>query len=426
MKKGKSNSNRLDISESDKKKILLSQGNSRCGMFFSEIKCETFLYKDGTYLGEIAHIIDASPKKNLRSPNPENLAKLKKYIQDTEKTSGKELNEEDLIKHKLNGIAVCANCHKIIDSSASYTVEYLLDIKDTVIKDIREEQDHKKNIFKNYNEMSEVVIPLLKENKEIFDLYSAENDPSTHDDKYPLWVKNQNILLKNNRLLKIIFQKNIQLFTDYIQENVITKFYNHVKEFEDTRDKPTKRYSLFPPSLSKLFQVDHFTIDDKFLYQDCDHIINYFNKKKYKDILLITKPIPKLQYKDTNGELGFLDLNNLYLSQLFLNEKIKIQENTTTRIELKNLLYHLKILEYNDINYEFDFLNMILIFKKNIVKLVEEYCFTDNNYYEIKNKNDFKIIYNLYVWNDTPTTCKNMEGKHEYWSQKKFISKIYN
>ena len=386
-------------------------------MFVSENPCNQPLYKSdtNTFLCEIAHIIDASEDNNIRIQNTENLEKLREYVKN--KNPHFLLKDENLIKSEYNGIALCCNCHQTIDSH-NYTVEKLLSIKDKIIEYAKKLEV---SLFNNYNEMSNVVIPILKENKEIVDLYGFENDPLTHQDKYPLWLKNESILLKNNRTLKTIFQKNIKLFAK-CNNNIIDEFCKHVKEFEDTRDQPNKRYSLFPKEVMDLFNIE--PVSGGKPYSNCDALINYCNNNKYKDILLITKPIPQLQYRDINGKSGFLELNNFhYLHQLLWNNYC-IKPKKDTGVRLENLLYHLNLLEQNGIYYQFDILNMILIFKKNIVKLVYEYCFTSNNYYEIRNKNDFKIICNLHNFNDAPNTCKNMQ--HEYWNSKQLIWKIHN
>ena len=106
----------------------------------------------------------------------------------------------------------------------------------------------------DFNELKEMVSPLLEENKSIYENYYLQENKS-------LWDKFEVKILQNNKKLKLIFSANINLFQQNENENYsnleyIRQFIAHAEEFEITRTDDEKiRKILFPVEIDSMFGV---------------------------------------------------------------------------------------------------------------------------------------------------------------------------
>lgn len=150
-----------------------------------------------------------------------------------------------------NLIILCPNCHTNFDKNAAFTDEEVNMWKQT-------RKDMFASVFsikyQTFDELRRAVVPLLLENKTIFENYYLQ-------DKKVLWDNFENKILVNNRKLKVIFENNLHLIqTSYNavdgNQRLIQLFILHVNEFENTRGSEEKlRHVLFPSSINSIFGI---------------------------------------------------------------------------------------------------------------------------------------------------------------------------
>lgn len=158
-----------------------------------------------------------------------------------------------------NLIILCPNCHTKFDKLHVFTPEEVLGWK-------KKRQDEMECYFckkyASFDEMREVVVPLLLSNKSIFENYYLK-------DRKTLWDKFEGQILCNNRQLKMIFHANMSLFQRNKEKErsnlaCIHRFIAHVDEFEATRSDEEKcREILFPAEINSMFGIE--PVDDYLL-----------------------------------------------------------------------------------------------------------------------------------------------------------------
>ena len=129
-----------------------------------------------------------------------------------------------------NLVLLCPTCHTDFDKNHAFTPEEVLSWKKTRKEEV--ERLFSKRVS-DFNELKEMVSPLLEENKSIYENYYLQENKS-------LWDKFEVKILQNNKKLKLIFSANINLFQQNENENYsnleyIRQFIAHAEEFEITR-----------------------------------------------------------------------------------------------------------------------------------------------------------------------------------------------
>jgi hypothetical protein len=132
-----------------------------------------------------------------------------------------------------NLILLCPTCHTKIDKAE-------LEFPDGLIRNWKKEHSKKINEifnikqYKNRNEARQSVLPILNENKTIFDIYGPMTDerfnPESEMPKMWLSKIRQNILPNNRKLLRIL-DSNYNLLTDE-EIKIAEKFRQHVLDLE--------------------------------------------------------------------------------------------------------------------------------------------------------------------------------------------------
>lgn len=262
-----------------------------------------------------------------------------------------------------NLVILCPNCHTLFDKNANLLIETVKEWKR-----IRKEQVEKFfcKKYENFDSLSEVVVPLLLENKTIYENYYLK-------DEKQLWDKFESKLIVNNKKLKIIFENNLNLFQrhknkDYSNLQYIYTFISHINEFETTRmDAEKHRQILFPTEINSMFGITPI----------CDKIL----PSTFALESLITKlnEEGKFQALNIGNENPYIQLNGEGLTN-------KIYLNDTPRLRQLYYVYKCK----NGPEFRFESLNFAL---KYITSKKLAYCFKCyNNLREIKVKNE-KIIF---------------------------------
>lgn len=187
------------------------------------------------HIAEMAHIISAGekgPRTNLK------LSKAEKGA-------------------FSNLILLCPTCHTKIDKAETEYPEKL-------IKEWKNNHSQKINslfnikLFNNRNEARQAVVPILNENKTVFDAYGPLTDErfNPESEMPQLWLsKIQQVILPNNRKLLRIIDSNYSMLS---QEEVKTAelFRQHVLDFEAKHiNKEDLNATQFPSQLEHIFSI---------------------------------------------------------------------------------------------------------------------------------------------------------------------------
>ena len=107
----------------------------------------------------------------------------------------------------------------------------------------------------NFDDLKKRVVPLLLENRTIFENYYL-------GDERVLWDKMEPKILVNNRKLKVLLESNIGLFQshslkEYSNVECVRLFIAHIDEFETTRlDVEKCRKILYPVKIYSIFGIE--------------------------------------------------------------------------------------------------------------------------------------------------------------------------
>lgn len=150
-----------------------------------------------------------------------------------------------------NLVVLCPNCHSNFDYNSAFTSE---EVKNWKL--IRQQELIKffAKKFETFEDLKNEVIPLLSENKKIYENYYITNNKD-------LWDKLEPRILINNKKLKTLFENNFELFQTHNEKQYsnlesIHDFLLHVEEFETTRqDNEKNRQVLFPTKINSIFGI---------------------------------------------------------------------------------------------------------------------------------------------------------------------------
>ncbi|WP_176885124.1 HNH endonuclease [Dyadobacter soli] len=155
-----------------------------------------------------------------------------------------------------NLILLCPTCHTKIDKAEQ---EY----PEIIIKEWKKHHSEKINSvfnikqFKNRTTARQAIVPILNENKAVFDIYGPLTDyrynPESEIPK--LWLsKIQQIILPNNRKLLRVLDNNYTLISD-IEAKTVEIFRQHVLDLEAKHINQEEIEVLkFPSQLHLIFE----------------------------------------------------------------------------------------------------------------------------------------------------------------------------
>ncbi|MDO6518518.1 hypothetical protein [Zobellia uliginosa] len=183
------------------------------------------------HIAEMAHIISAGDL----GPRSKNLTKEQKG-------------------EFSNLILLCPNCHTKIDKAED-------EFPETLIKKWKSEHSQKINSlfnikpFDSRDEARKAILPLLNENKTIFNIYGPMTDerfnPESEMPKTWLSKVHSNILPNNRKILNIL-DKNYNLLHEE-EMMVIEQFRQHVLDFESRHLNNEEINGMqFPPQINKI------------------------------------------------------------------------------------------------------------------------------------------------------------------------------
>ena len=326
--------------------------------------CQTELIEDATNVGEMAHIIPHAVGGGVSFDNL---------------------------------ILLCRKCHTQIDRNATGTTVYELQ-KWKENRNI--EIQHKfEKYYNSFEELKNVVVPILERNGQICDNYGPANSDSQSEEKHALWLKFEAEIISNNRRLKLILNKNLGLFHNENQQ-IIDEFVAHTHEFVETRnDNPIQRVMLFPRNLLSIFGIEK---DDCLrLVPNVSAIQNFvthlIDEGRFVQLHLLPNQV--LVYRE-NGNLKKLDLGDRpnVLQILFSG---RYYRPITTEVRLADLIFFLEWLVKNNVSYKFKSkknLTELILNGTHRIKLCYKYCLSLSDLHEIEIEDGLKVV-NLHNWN---------------------------
>lgn len=345
---------RKKIKEGIKRK-LYAESMGRC----MNPNCQRELFKDITDIGEMAHIIAHCE------------------------------TEDDSYD---NLILLCPNCHKNFDKL------FLFDSNEVRgWKQIRKEELNRLfgKKYQSFEALQVEVVPLLLENKTIYENYYLGN-------KKELWDKFEYKILVNNRKLKEILSKNLHLIQRHSEKiysnlELVHSFIAHVNEFENTRaDTEKYRQILFPEGIYSMFglmPMSGFMLPSTETLED---LITKLNKVSKFQKVVIGDPNPYIQIKE-NGKSSKVFLTDTpRLRQLYFDYNCPIH----TKVRLESLNYALKYIRSREIAIEFlNYNNLREVFVNGIkIIFVYEYCLSEAELLSLSPEEN-SVIVNLHNWN---------------------------
>lgn len=323
-----------------------------------------------------------------------------------------------------NLVILCPNCHTNFDKNHAFSPEQVLSWKQIRRDEIDRLFSTK---YTSFDELKEIVAPILIENKTIYENYYLGNNKK-------LWDKFEIKLLINNRKLKTILQSNFHLIQrnsnkDYSNLECIHQFLLHIEEFELTRgDKEKVRQVLFPPEINSMFGVSAvcgFLLPSTEKLEEL--ITNLYDEGKYLGIELgIDNPYLIL---NENGKQEIVLLfDTPRLRQLYYSYGC----HNRAKVRLESLNYALKCIRQRGLDYRYICYNNLreILVKKVKIVFVYEYCLSEVCLMSLSPE-EGSVIVNLHNWNEDSCISQQAYNLAEEMSvtlltMKKFYSYISN
>lgn len=291
-----------------------------------------------------------------------------------------------------NLVILCPGCHKKFDKLHLFTTEQIREWK-KIRKNEVERFFSKK--FASFGELSEIVVPILLENKACFENYYLS-------DNKILWDKFECRTLINNRKLKVLFSNNLHLFqrhseNEYSNLHCVQQLIAHIDEFETTRcDKEKIRQVLFPAEINSMFGIAPISEYMLSSTESLETLIAKFKEKGvFKTIILgVEEPYIEI-FNGENTEKIFLK-DTPRLRQLY--HDYNCFRNTKVRLDSLNFIY--TCLRTKKLKWKYTKANNLREINVNGVNFVfvYRYCLSDADLRTMILQEN-SIVVNLHGWN---------------------------
>ena len=291
-----------------------------------------------------------------------------------------------------NLIILCPNCHTNFDKNSAFNKEEVKGWKRKRNEEVSEVFSIK---FATFEELEDIVNPILEENKTIFENYYLKNNPK-------LWKQFEDKILVNNQRLKLILRKNKNLFQNSSQEEysnlaIIDKLILHIDEFYSTREDEEKiRSVLFPEEVNSIFGIDGYLTK---VLPSSESLECFIQKLLDNDTFVaisLDTDTPFIQFIKDNG------IETLYLEDIPRIRQFyyKYYCFKGVGLRLESLTFILKWLKNNNIKYEFPNFPILsdIKIKGKLFKFVYEYCLSKETVISLAPKKDL-VILNLFNFN---------------------------
>lgn len=291
-----------------------------------------------------------------------------------------------------NLVLLCPNCHTNFDKNHTFIPEEVLGWKKTRREEVERIFSKK---FSSFDELKKVVVPLLEENKAIYENYYL------HENKN-LWNKFEIKVLQNNRKLQYLFLANRSLFQSHQEKSYsnweyIRAFIAHVEEFEETRsDSEKTREILFPAKINSIFGIA--PIMDSIIpsVESLELLIEKLIEQDAFERIIMGVEHPYISiYENGKSTSVFLE-DTPRLRQMYHDYKCF----RSPKVRLDSLNFAFKYIRSRSVNYEFltnTNLREIIIQKQKMI-FVYEYCLSQAFLIQLSPEEN-SVIVNLHNWN---------------------------
>jgi hypothetical protein len=291
-----------------------------------------------------------------------------------------------------NLVLLCANCHTNFDKNHAFIPEKVLGWKKTRGEEVERTFSKK---FSSFEELKKAVVPLLEENKAIYENYYL------HDNK-SLWNKFEIKVLQNNRKLQFLFSANRSLIQSnqnksYSNLEYIQVFIAHVEEFEATRSDAEKtREILFPAEINSIFGIAPVVDSIIPSVESLELLIEkLIEQDEFERIIMGVEHPYICIYESGKTTSVFLD-DTPRLRQMYHDYKCF----RSPKVRLDSLNFALKYIRSRSVSYEFlteANLREIIIQKQKMI-FVYEYCLSQAFLTQLSPEEN-SVIVNLHNWN---------------------------
>lgn len=291
-----------------------------------------------------------------------------------------------------NLVLLCPNCHTNFDKNNAFTPQEILSWKKTRQEELKNFFEKK---FTTFEELEAAVVPLLMENKTIYENYYKKNNKK-------LWDKFEPVILINNRKLKLLLKTNLNLIQKQQEEwysNLVSihLFMAHIEEFEATRgDDEKNREILFPVEINSIFGV--VPVEESLIPStECLELLIKKLKEQEKFVAIeMGVEHPCILMVENNKTVQvFLD-DAPRLRQIYYNYKCFKKTN----VRLESLNFALKYIRNKKVPFKFINDENLREISINHIKMifVYEYCLGQVKLMEMLPEED-TVIVNLHNWN---------------------------
>lgn len=291
-----------------------------------------------------------------------------------------------------NMVVLCPNCHTDFDKNAAFAPEEVLSWKKTRQNELESFFGVR---FDSFQELKNEVVPLLYENKTIFENYYLNENKA-------LWDRFEPTILINNRKLKTLLINNRYLFqhnitTGYSNVECVNNFILHIDEFEASRGEDEKiRQVLFPETINSIFGVS--PVRDSLMpsTESLEALISILiNQGKYGGICLGVDN-PYFLMMDGDAEKMIYLKDTPQLRQLYFDYNCFRK----CKVRLESLNFAFKYICSRNVHFSFVHpynLREIIIGKQKLV-FVYDYCLSNVGLLSMCPERE-SVIVNLHNWN---------------------------
>lgn len=306
-----------------------------------------------------------------------------------------------------NLVLLCPTCHTDFDKNRLFSSEEVLSWKQ-IRRDQLEKLFSKK--LSSFTKLQEEIVPLLLDNKAIFENYYLTGNKD-------LWDKFEPRILSNNKTLKALLSANMDLMQRnsekaYSNLACVQLFIAHIDEFEATRlDDEKHRAILFPAKINSIFGIA--PVEDSFLPSTESIELLMENLKREGKLKAIELGIPH-PYILMNEERG-------KTTQLFLDDTPRLRQmyhnyhcfrGATVRFESLN--YAMRFIRSRKVKFQFLHDTNIREIMINNTKLlfIYDYCLSQAELMRLSPEENSAVV-NLHNWNGTSCISKQAYDQAE-------------
>lgn len=300
-----------------------------------------------------------------------------------------------------NLIILCPNCHTEFDKISAFGADEVKSWKQAR----REELDR---IFSekcsNFDDLKKRVVPLLLENRTIFENYYL-------GDERVLWDKMEPKILVNNRKLKVLLESNIGLFQshsvkEYSNVECVRLFIAHIDEFETTRlDVEKCRKILYPVKIDSIFGIEPLQESLLPSTESLEELITKLNDEGKFHSIHLGKDNPYVEIYEDKKLVKLFLLDTPRMRQMYYEHRCF----RGAKVRLESLNYALKYMSSRNISFSFvcyNNLREVVACNKKII-FVYEYCLSKVQLLQIAAE-EKSVIVNLHNWNGS--SCISREA----------------